>query len=313
MRLVIGVDGGGSRTRLLLASADGQEIASAEGPKSAVRPGEAFRSADVIASLVEQALSESGHGGAMPSVLYAGLAGVGREEERRALQSELEARDVADDIVVDTDAGIALYDAFGEGPGIILIAGTGSIAYARGVNGAYARCGGWGPIFGDEGGGSWIGRRALNVVSAAADGREPPTALTGAILTAAEVNTVEDLIPWAAAASAGDLAELAPAVFTAAAAGDVRAGALVGLAVEELTLHVRSLAVRAFGDERAAVTVAFAGGLLGKGSMLRTRLELRLKSAVPGARLNRSEVQPVRGAIRAAVLRTHLPTAPSPR
>jgi glucosamine kinase len=243
-------------------------------------------------------------------VLYAGLAGVGREEDRRAAQSELESRDVADEIVVDTDAAIALHDAFGDGAGIILIAGTGSIAYARGVNGKFARSGGWGPAFGDEGGGSWIGRRALSIVASAADGREPETALTGAILTAAEVNTVEDLIPWAAAATPGALAELAPAVFTTAASGDVRADALVGLAVEELMLHVRSLAVRVFGDERADIPLAFAGGLLGKGSMLRTRVEQRIKSAVPGAQINRVEVQPVRGAIRAAVQHTHLPTAP---
>jgi glucosamine kinase len=309
-RIVAGLDGGGSRTRLVLAFADGREITTVEGPKSAVRPGESARSADVIASLLEQALSESGHAGGRVSFLYAGLAGVGREEERRALQKELEARDVADEIVVDTDAAIALHDAFAEGPGIILIAGTGSIAYARGVNGAYARCGGWGAAFGDEGSGSWIGRRALSIVSAAADGREPATALTGAILTAAEVNTVDELIPWAAAAAPADLADLAPAVFTAAAGGDVRADALVGLAVEELMLHIRSLAVSVFGDERASIPVAFAGGLLGKGSMLRTRLEHRLKSAVPGAQISRVEVQPVRGAIRAAVQHTRLPTAP---
>jgi glucosamine kinase len=309
-RIVAGVDGGGSRTRAVLAFTDGREITTVEGPKSAVRPGETARSAEVIASLVEQALSESGHGDARIAVLYAGLAGVGREEERRALQSELESRDVADEIVVDTDAAIALYDAFGEGPGMILIAGTGSIAYARGINGAHARSGGWGPAFGDEGGGSWIGRRALSIVAAAADGREPATALTGAILTAAEVNTVEDLIPWAAAATPAALAELAPAVFTAAAGGDIRADALVGLAVEELMLHVRSLAVRVFGDERADIPLALAGGLLGKGSMLRTRLEQRMKSAVPGAQISRGEVQPVRGAIRAAVLHTRLPTAP---
>jgi glucosamine kinase len=310
LRIVAGVDGGGSRTRVILAFADGREITTVEGPKSAVRPGEAARSADVIASLVQQALTESGHGGEHIGVLYAGLAGVGREEERRALQSELESRDVADDIIVDTDAAIALYDAFGEGPGIILIAGTGSIAYARGINGRYERCGGWGPAFGDEGGGSWIGRRALSIVAAASDGREPATALTGAILTSAEVNSVEDLIPWAAAATPGALAELVPAVFTAAANGDVRAEALVGLAVEELTLHVRALAVRVFGDERADIPLALSGGLLGKGSILRARLEQRIKSAVPGAQISRAEVQPVRGAIRAAVQRTHLPTAP---
>ena len=306
--LVAGVDGGGSKTRLILATETGEELTSVEGGRSAMRPGEAEKSGAVVADLMREALSRAGILDAVPAVLYAGFAGVGREEQRRELENELNRLGVADEVVVDSDAAIALVDAFGDGPGIMIIAGTGSIAYARGVNGEHARCGGWGPVFGDEGSGGWLGKRALGVVAAAADGREPPTGLTGSIITAAQVSTVEELIPWAIAADTMTIAGLAPVVIATAAAGDARANALVSLAAEELVVHVRALAVRLFGDERASINVAFSGGLLQKGSLLRKKVERRIRSAVPGAQFITSEIVPARGAVRAAtrVLRSQM-------
>jgi glucosamine kinase len=299
--LVAGVDGGGSKTRLILATETGEELATVEGGRSAMRPGEAEKSGAVIAELVRQALSRAGILDAIPAILYGGFAGVGREAERRDLENELNRLGVADEVIVDSDAAVALVDAFGDGPGIIVLAGTGSIAYARGINGEYARCGGWGPVFGDEGSGGWLGKRALGVVTAAADGREAPTALTGSILTAAEVNTVEELIPWAIAATTTTIAGLAPVVIATAAAGDARANSLVSLAAEELVVHVRALVKRLFGDERTTIPVALSGGLLQKGSLLRKKLEQRIRSAVPGAQLRSAEIIPARGAVRAAI------------
>ena len=298
--LIIGVDGGGSKTSVIVATGRGEEIATSEGAGSAVTPGNAARSADAIAAAVRDALATADRVDEAPRMIYVGVAGVGRHEEKRALQEELDARELAEEVIVDSDVSIAMTDAFGTGPGVILIAGTGSIAYGRSPSGALARCGGWGLAIGDEGGGAWIGRRALGIVAASSDGREPPTELTGAILTATQVNEVEELIPWSIAASPASCAALAPVVFTAAANGDVRAAALVSLAVEELALHVRALARQLFADERAAVPVALSGGLLQKGSFLRKRLEHRLRAAVPGASVHAGNVVAARGAVRAA-------------
>ena len=221
--------------------------------------------------------------------------------ERQALWQALTSREVAEDVVIHTDVSIALDDAFGEGPGVLLVSGTGSIAYGRGPAGQVARCGGWGPVFGDEGSGQWIGRRALSVVTASADGREPETALIGAVLTAAQVNEPQELVEWAAMATPAQLASLAPVVSSVAEAGDLRANAIISLAVEELVLHVRTLARELFGDERAATPVAFTGGMLTKGTTLRKRLEHRLKSAVPGAQIRPVEINAARGAVRSAL------------
>jgi glucosamine kinase len=301
MTIVVGVDGGGSKTRVRVADATGAELITVEGPPSAIDPRHIEHSVDVIARTVVDALSAAGMSDVKPSVACIGVAGAGREGERDALWQGLNARQIADDIVVNTDATIALDDAFSDGPGILLIAGTGSIAFGRGPTGVVARAGGWGPIFGDEGSGAWLGRRALGIVAAAHDGREPETALTGAILTAALVDDVHGLVPWAARATPADLAALAPAVMHAAEAGDARADTLLAFAVEELLIDVRALARRLFVDERAAYDVAFSGGLLYRGSALRKRLESRLRTALPSAQLRPAEVIPARGAVSGAL------------
>jgi glucosamine kinase len=295
--LVIGVDSGGSRTRVAVANAAGEIIATVEREGAAVKPGEIERSASIIAAAVRDALSVLDPTLGEPLALCAGVAGAGRESERRSLAEALRAESLADDVLVLTDAEIALFDAFGDEAGIVLIAGTGSIAYGRGPSGALERVGGWGPAIGDEGGGLWIARRALSIVTAATDGREPATSLVGAILTAAELDEVDALIPWAATATTSQIASLATVVVASAEAGDLRANALLGLAAEELVLHVRTLARTLFVDERAAVQVALGGGLLEPGSALRKRVEHRLKSAVPGSKVHASAIIPVRGAV----------------
>jgi glucosamine kinase len=299
--VVIGMDGGGTKTRAIVADAQGKWIADVVGPGSAVRPEQHEKAADAVAETLRDALAACDMSHVRPKVLCVGVAGVGRDAQREAFWQALLARDLADEIVVHTDAAIALDDAFGDGPGILLISGTGSVAFGRGPTGATARTGGWGPVIGDEGGGAWIGRRALSVVTASADGREPETALVGAVLTAAQLNDVSELVAWAANAPPAQLATLSPVVMSVAEAGDLRANALVSLTVEELMLHIRALARQLFSDERASIPVALTGGNLSRGATLRKRLEHRLKSAVPGAQIRAEEVVPARGAVRGAL------------
>ena len=300
-QIVVGVDGGGSKTHVIVANAKGKELASLTGDASALRPGEALASAETIGTLVRDALAAAEIED-RPSLVVVGVAGAGREKERKALLRALRGETVADEIEVVTDADIALADAFGrEGAGLLLVAGTGSVAFGRGPAGEFRRCGGWGPDIGDEGSGAWIGRRALSVVTCSSDGREPETRLTGALMTALELESLEDLVPWAANAAPKDLAGLAPHVMTLAADKDLRANSICTVAAEELVLHVRTLARQLFVDERAAVPVALAGGLMARGSYLRRLVEHRLKSAVPGSQLHAEEVVPARGAVKLAV------------
>lgn len=299
--VVVGVDGGGSKTHVVVANERGKELAAVTGAASAVRPGEALESAELIGALVRDALAMAEQED-RPRALVVGVAGVGREPERRALLRALEGEAIAEEVQVVTDADIAIEDAFGaEGAGILLVSGTGSVAFGRGPSGELRRCGGWGPVCGDEGSGAWIGRRALSVVTSSHDQREPETRLVGAVLTALELDEVDDLVAWAAQATSKDLAALAVPVVTLASERDLRANSICTIAAEELVLHVRTLARQLFTDERAAVPVALAGGMLKRGSFLRRLVEHRLKSAVPGSVLHAEDVQPARGAVRLAL------------
>jgi glucosamine kinase len=299
-KLVVGVDGGGSKTTVVVAGTRGPDMASIVGSPSAVRPGEAAKSADTVARLVAEALEACGKSDVRPAALCVGVAGVGRDAEFAAFFSAMQDRDLADELVVLPDAVVALEDAFGDDAGILLIAGTGSVCYGRGPTGKLARCGGWGFFCGDEGSGAWIGRRALSIVTASADGREPETALIGALLHALTLAKVEELVAWGASATVQQLAQVAPIVVSVAATGDLRANSILTMAAEELVLHVRTLARDLFTDERASVPVAFSGGLMQPGAFLRKLVEHRLKSAVPGAAVRHEPVVPVRGAIRVA-------------
>jgi len=90
--IVVGVDGGGSKTRVVVGTAEGEILATVDGPKSAIIPGKAAESANVIAELVIKAVAEIAQPGVVvPRVLYCGVAGTGREDERRALQPALDA------------------------------------------------------------------------------------------------------------------------------------------------------------------------------------------------------------------------------
>lgn len=298
---IVGVDGGGTKTRVIVADAQGKELATATGGGSAARPGQIAAAAEVIAATVKEALASCDRSDEVPRVLCAGLAGAGRDAERHAMIEALVGLEVADRVLVEPDATIALEDAFGDGPGILLVSGTGSSCFGRAPNGAFGRCGGWGPNIGDEGSGGWIGKRALSIVAAAADGREPETALLPAVLTALELESSDGLIAWATHADPAAYARLASVVVTVAATGDLRANSLLSIAAEELVTHVRALSRQLFADERAAIPVALAGGLMEKGSFLRKLVEQRLKSAVPGALVHTEPVIPARGAVRLAL------------
>src|SRR5690606_12096698 len=128
--------------------------------------------------------------------------------------------------------------AFDDGAGILLIAGTGSSAWARGVDGRTARAGGWGHLLGDEGSGYALGVAALRAVARAHDGRAPSTDLRDAVLRHANVAAPEALIAWAASAAKAEIAALAPCVAEAAAADDAVARAIVDRAARDLADHV---------------------------------------------------------------------------
>ncbi len=295
--LLLGVDTGGSHTRVAIAREDLAVLARAEGPGAAMRPGGARASAAVVAETARRAAAQAGV--ALPADAGAvGAAGAGRFPEGDELAAALVEAGVARQVRVLGDAEVGLFAAFGSGPGVLLIAGTGSIAFARDPQGALQRRGGYGWQLGDEGGGYWLGRRALAAAGRAHDGREEGTTLLGRLLGALGLRDFNDLVRWAATATPTQIAGLAPQVLNAARDGEAVALRLVEEAAQELAELVGSLE-RHF-PEPDPLPVATAGGLLRADSPLYRAVQRALRATVPRARLETGAVDATLGALRLA-------------
>lgn len=293
-RILIGADVGGSKTAVGVS--DGETmLARADGAGAAIRPGRALASASVIAEVVRRALA--GAGRLSGDVLYVGAAGAGREPERDELRKALRGENLAPIVVVSTDIEIALAAVFDTGAGIVVSAGTGSVAVGRDRAGKQHRIGGYGWQMGDEGSGYAIGRAALGAVSRAADGRSPRTALSERVLAASRSEGFDDLIRWAAGASPAEVASLAPHVLDVAGHGDPLAQGICDYAARELTQLAVCL-VPAM-DVQPPVGVALTGGLLSSEGPLRRSVLARLREDANLAPIE-TRVDAVEGAIRLA-------------
>jgi glucosamine kinase len=293
MTVLVGVDAGASRSSAFVADEALRLLGRAAGGAAAVRPGAIQESADAILDTVHRALADAGTSRA--SVLVAGAAGAGREPERTGLEHALTAGGAADRVLVTTDVEIALVAAFGEGPGVLLLAGTGSGACARLPSGEIRRTGGHGWQFGDEGSGYALARAALATVARASDGRGPRTALTDVLGKAARQQTTDALLQWARGAPRAAVAELATAVQDAAADGDALARQMVDDAARDLVAHIGPL--RSLFPAGRPVPVALAGGLVSPETPVRQAV-LRELRRDPGLSVTDSLLEPPRGALR---------------
>jgi N-acetylglucosamine kinase-like BadF-type ATPase len=290
----VGVDGGGSHTEVAVADQSLTIRARARGPGSAIGPGRVAPGARAIVATVRQALEQAGTSD-VPDALVAGVAGVGRDDERLALEQALLGAGLARRIEITTDAAIALESVFHQTPGILLNAGSGSIAYARDPAGVVWRAGGLGWQLGDEGSGYALGRAALGAVGRAADGRGPTTVLSRTIPLRAGADSLDALVRWAGTAGPADVAALAQAVQEAAREGDAPARALVQEAADALAQHVLALLRRFPGG--AAVPLGLVGGILTDGWPVRDALVAILAAQAPNVTVIAQPVDPARGAL----------------
>jgi N-acetylglucosamine kinase-like BadF-type ATPase len=292
--ILIGADVGGTKTAVAV-SEDGEVVGRAEGPGAAVRPGRALASASTIIEVVRRALSAAGR--LTGDVLLVGAAGAGRQPEREELRTALRSENLVSHVKVTTDIEIALAAAFGDGPGIVVSAGTGSVAVGRDRTGKQYRIGGYGWQMGDEGSGYAIGRASLGAVSRAVDGRSPNTALSDRLLQASRSADFDSLVRWAAGASPAEVAALAPHVLAVAAEGDPLAQGIADYAARELSQLAICLLPKM--DLTPPVPVAITGGLLGPDQPLRRTLLAKL-SEEPAFEPTDAPVDSVAGALRLA-------------
>ncbi len=285
--IVLAADTGGTTARVVLYRGS-VEQGRAEGPGLSMRLGSGVKLAGLVASLARPLLSRSRASRA--DALVIGAAGAGRSAEREELHAALDEQRLAWRVLVTTDAELAREAAFEGNAGVLLVAGTGSIAVARDAAGATRRAGGLGWRMGDQGSAYWIACRALESVGAMDDGTGPITHLAEALCASAGVAGIAGLVRWSTSATTAAVAALAPAVLACATDGDAVAMELRRRAVDELVALAR-----AAGAGRG-VPVALAGGLLAPGRPLHDAVADRLRLE-PGAEVTTRSVDACRGAL----------------
>ncbi len=296
--IYVGVDAGGSHSEAVVTDHTLEVLARERGPAGAIATDRIDLPADAIVRTVQRAV-ERAHRNTGPRVLVVGAAGGGQAEVRARLREALERARIAHAVTVTTDAAIAYRSVFGDGSGMLLIAGSGSIAVGCDGGGTEWRAGGLGWQRGDEGSGYAIGRAALKAVEMAAEERGPARALVASLTSATETGSRTALLTWANTAQPAQVASLARAVQAAAGEGDELAGGIVQDAAAALAYLVSQLLLHYPAD--APVRLALWGGVLSPGSPVRRRLTETLGTLAQRVTLTDAVPDPALGAATLAV------------
>jgi len=301
IRAVVGVDGGGTKTRAVILGNDGNVIGEGiAGPSNPLRVGIA-NACSAIREAIDAACQEARIRRTDLIAAEVGLAGARRKELNARMREALLTLGIAE-IVVVGDADIALYGATEGEPGVIVIAGTGSICCGINHRGRTACAGGWGPIAGDEGGGAWIARRALRAIAHAADGRGPATSLTSAASVYFHVSDPNDLSTaiYAPTITNERLAGFAKFVIEAAKSKDRIAREILCEGGRELGYSAAAV-IATLKMERERFQVAYVGGVFdAAGELILSSLRTELRLKAPKAYLAPPRFSPAVAAARMA-------------
>jgi N-acetylglucosamine kinase-like BadF-type ATPase len=303
---LLGVDGGGTNARAVIADAAGRALG--EGRAEAanlVRVGLATAVANVEKAVAE-ACANAGLSVAQITTACFGLAGVGNAKHHAAMLAALQNAFPRAAIKLETDARIALAGATDLQPGVVIIAGTGSISCGINAAGEFARAGGWGPIMGDEGSGAYIGRRALEAVVMAYDHRGAPTQMTAAVLQQFGVSAPPELPPVIYDASPEErqlvqqkIAQLSRVAVQCAQAGDWVATQILQDAALELA-RAATAVISQLGLANQRFHIAYVGGVFEAGELMLAPLRAEIQRTAPQAELAPPLYSPAVGAVKLA-------------
>ncbi len=267
--LLLGVDGGGTKTTALVADASGRVLGRGMARGSNAKSAGEAAAQEAVWGAIEQAYVNAGLRFRPPRSACLGLAGVDTAADATKWAPWAAQVLPGAQVRIVNDIELVLRAGTPEGWGVAVIAGTGAIALGRASDGRTARVGGWGWLLGDEGSGFWIGLRALQAVARADDGRGPRTVLTEAVLARWGLSAPEGLMEAAYRTPfpRAEVAALAGVVEAAAGEGDATAQGIVREAGQELALAAAAVA-RRLGLE-GSVPGALAGGVLVQGRAVR--------------------------------------------
>jgi N-acetylglucosamine kinase-like BadF-type ATPase len=308
---VLGIDGGGTKTLGLLTDLNGRVLARGVGGASNPQVVGFTQAAGVVLKVMRDCCRRVGCHPKHLKAIVVGLAGVGRELDRRRAENEIRKLGQKTNVPlknlrVESDARIALEGAFGGESGIVLISGTGSIGFAKDPDGSVHRVGGWGRTIGDEGSGFAVGRAALIAIARAIDGRGQPTILTKWASKSFGLSNPQSIISKIYQ-NHFDVSRIAPLVLKAASKGDKVSKDILDDAAHELADHVRVLVKRLRRSDKpsegAKMNLVLLGGMLEGSNYLSRVLRKKIKSLFPTVQIRSAKKSPVYGAVLLALKR----------
>jgi N-acetylglucosamine kinase-like BadF-type ATPase len=309
MSLYLGIDAGGSKTRCALADETQVLARASTGTVKLMRVSEEEATAR-LRRMLDEVVDVAGASLGEVRRSCLGLAGIGSAAVR-AWAAKTMADLAGGELILCGDEEIALEAAFAGGPGILVVAGTGSNAIGRTASGGSFGAGGWGPVLGDEGSGIWIGLEAIRAALRAQD-RIGLGGVSTCLLREIErhwgVESLAELVALAnrrgdAGGEAPDFATLAPVVARCAEQGDSLAAGVLERAGEELAglvalvFHKMTAHAADAGGTGAQIGVAITGSVLAEIAAVRTAMVARLEVSLPVARVRSVPVDPLEGAL----------------
>ena len=296
---VLGIDVGGTKTVCLLADEQARVVAEGREEGANLQGAGELALEKVLHSVMEQTLQGTG---IIPSAICLGIAGVDRASDEAVVRSIMNRIGYRARILVVNDALVALQAGVGDDAGIVIVSGTGSIAYGRNARGEASRAGGWGYVLGDEGSGYWIGRLALRAVVRHADGRGRETALTPRLLAHFGVQRASELIHqvYHEELSPRSIAAAARYVQQARDEGDVVATGILNRAADELVTAANAVMTRLELAD-SGFTFVLSGGMFQAVPWLHHQMQILLPGLAPQSTVMRLGVPPALGAVRLAL------------
>jgi glucosamine kinase len=307
VEVLLGIDGGGTRTRAVLVTPQGRVLGQGEAGPSNYHNTSLNTVAGNLRRATEQAWTATGRAFAPASRAYLGCAGIKTDADAARVRAAAEGIGLAPagQIEVVNDLHNALAGGLGGAPGIALIAGTGTNCLGRDASGKTFMCGGWGWLLDDEGGGFGLALAAMRAAVRAADGRAPTTELLPAVLAFLGVREANALLerlyvqPW----RSDEIAAFAPVVIRLAEAGDTTARGILRQGAAALAELVAGAAQQLDFPENFDVVVL--GGCARSGPPYQPLVEAAIRRRCPSAKLVEPIYPPVHGAalnvLRAAV------------
>ena len=298
MKYLIGIDGGGTKTKCVVT--DMSMIKQFEcfgGPSNFLILG-TEKVSETLLSLLNQCKEALNCEYSDFASVVLGTTGAGRRNDAESLEnafySFLGERGITiNKFRVESDARIALEGAFSGKPGSILIAGTGSIMFGKDADGNIHRVGGFGRFLGDEGSGYTIGKLGLTAVSKQFDGRGKETLLTKLIAEKFEI-TSQELLITQVYKNNFDIASVAPLVLEAAAQGDEACMKIVEEQTDELVLHLETMAKKI---NSAKVDVSFIGGIICNDHIFSQIFRKKIAERLPVINIKDQDLPPELGAV----------------